>query len=149
MQDRSTLLDTPTKRAPRFAHASAAQRLARVQLSPEAVLLAPETVQLHLPVQGSRVNQRVLGRQVDPAPVLPQDPGQVVLLGAPEVLLQRDLVVVAGLSSVAVAALATDARMARQIDLADHGAAGTQDGALDDVPQLTDVARPGVAHELG
>src|SRR5262245_56827705 len=127
---------------------SPADRFPAVQLATEAVLLAAEAVELHLAVQGRGVDQRVLGRQVDAAAVLAQDPGEVVLLGAAEILLQRDLVVVAGLAAVAVVALASDARVPRQVDLPDDGAAGPQDRALDDVSELAHVAGPDVAHQL-
>src|SRR5262245_24431664 len=76
------------------------QRVGGLDLPAHPVLLAPETVQLHLAVEGGGVDQRVFGGEVDEAPVLAQDTRQVVLLGPAEVLLERHLVVVAPLPTV-------------------------------------------------
>src|SRR5262249_43621898 len=134
---------------PRPSRASgASDRLAAVQLAPEAVLLTPEPVELHLAVQGGRVHQGVLRGQVDAPAVLAQHPSEVVLLGPAQVLLQRDLVIVARLGSVPVAALPPDARVSGEVPPPNARAAGAEDGTLDDVPELADVARPSVAHQL-
>src|SRR5262245_48322116 len=126
----------------------AADGLAPVQLASEAVLLTAETVELHLAVQGCRVHQGVLRGEVDAPAVLAQHPSEVVLLGPAQVLLQRHLVVVARLASVPVAALPPDARVPGEVHLPNDRAAGAEDGTLDHVPELADVARPSVAHQL-
>src|SRR5262245_60286741 len=105
-------------------------------------------MELHLAMQCRGIHQSMLCRQVDASSVLPQDPRQIVLLRAAEVLLERHLVIVTCLPTVAVAGLPTDARVPRQVDLPDHRPTGPENGTLDDVAQLADVSGPGVAHEL-
>src|SRR5881296_3508823 len=109
--------------------AAARQRFWPFDLAAQPVLLAPEPVELHLAVQCRRVDERVLGGEVDAAPVLAQHAREVVLLRAAQVLLERHLVVVAGMAAVAVPRFLADAAVPGQVELA-H------------------VARPGVAHEL-
>src|SRR4029077_12031474 len=117
-------------------------------LAAQAVLLTAQTVELHFAVEGSRVDQRVLGGEVDPAAVFAEHSREVVLLRAPQVLLEWHLVVVARLPPVAVGRFLGDAAVTREIDLADDGATRPQDRALDDVAELADVPRPRVAHQL-
>jgi hypothetical protein len=75
-------------------------------------------VELHLPVERGRVHEGVLGGEVDAAAILLEHAGQVVLLRAAEVLLQRDLVVVVGLAAVRALRLLADAGVAREVDFA-------------------------------
>src|SRR5438093_2004586 len=150
-RSRSRGPDPPARRrgASRAGRSAAArQRFWPLDLAAQPVLLAPEPVEFHLAVQCRRVDERVLGGEVDAAPVLAQHAREVVLLRAAQVLLERHLVVVAGMAAVAVPRFLADAAVPGQVDLADDGAAGAQDGALDHVAELAHVARPGVAHEL-
>ena len=56
--------------APAEASGVADQTLGGVHLAAQPVLLAPEAMQLHLAMQRRSVDQRVLGGEVDAAPVL-------------------------------------------------------------------------------
>src|SRR5213080_1240156 len=128
--------------------AAARQRFRPLGLAAQPVLLAAQRVELHLAVQRRRVDQGVLGGEVDAAAILAEYARQVVLLRPPQVLLERHLVVVVAVAAVAVRGLLADPAVAGQVDLADDGPARTQDGALDHVAELAHVARPRVAHEL-
>src|SRR5213079_1385559 len=128
--------------------AAVRQRFGPFDFAAQPVLLAAQPVELHLAVQRRRVDQGVLGGEVDAAAILAQYARQVVLLRPPQVLLERHLVVVVAVAAVAVRHLLADPAVAGQVDLADDGPARAQDGALDHVAELAHVARPRVAHEL-
>src|SRR5438128_375588 len=128
--------------------AAARQRFGPFDFAAQPVLLAAQPVELHLAVQRRRVDQGVLGGEIDAAAILAQHPREVVPFRAPQVLLERHLVVVVGVAAVAVRHFLADAAVAGEVDLADDGAAGAQDRPLDHVAELAHVARPGVAHEL-
>src|SRR5882724_9044655 len=128
--------------------AAARQRFGPFDLAAQPVLLAAQPVELHLAVQRRRVDQGVLGGEIDAAAILAQHTREVVPFRAPQVLLERHLVVVVGVAAVAVRHFLAHAAVAGEVDLADDGAAGAQDRPLDHVAELAHVARPGVAHEL-
>src|SRR5207249_8791325 len=99
--------------------ASISQCFGTVDLATEAVLLAAEGVELHLPVERRGVDEGVLRGEVDATAILAQHASEVVLLRAAEILLQRHLVVVVRRAAVAVAILLPDPAVAGQVDLTD------------------------------
>ena len=122
-----------TRRTARAHRAGAHARRCRPSASGSsfaavAIVLAAEAVELHLPVQRRGVDQRVLGGEVDAAAILPQHARQVVLLarggGTPSAAPRSRSPAGARCRSPVSRA---DARVSRQVDLADDRAARAQD----------------------
>ena len=91
------------------------QRLVRLAPTPSAEILTRKPMELHLAVQRRRIDERMLGAEIDAATVLLQDVTQIIFFRAAQVLLEGDLIIVCAAERIEVLALAGPG----QVDLAD------------------------------